>query len=73
MVFGTLVCYFSIAIFTGSFLPVLAVLLFALFLLTYIKLVEEKEMSLRFGDEYTRYKQSAPFLIPNLFKKKPKT
>jgi protein-S-isoprenylcysteine O-methyltransferase Ste14 len=75
MVFGTLVCYFSIAFFTASFLPVLAVLLFALCLLAYIKLVEEKEMSLRFGDEYTRYKQSTPFIIPRpaSFRKKPTT
>jgi protein-S-isoprenylcysteine O-methyltransferase Ste14 len=75
MVLGTLVCYFSIAIFTASFLPMLAVLLFGLCLLAYIKLVEEKEMSLRFGDEYTRYKQSAPFLLPRLsaFWKKPRT
>jgi protein-S-isoprenylcysteine O-methyltransferase Ste14 len=73
MVLGTLVGYFSIAVFTASFLPVLAVLLFALFLLSYIKLVEEKEMSLRFGDEYIRYQQSTPFLIPNLFNRKSKT
>jgi protein-S-isoprenylcysteine O-methyltransferase Ste14 len=75
MVLGTLVCYFSIAVFTASFLPVLAVLLFALFLFSYIKLVEEKEMSLRFGDEYTRYKQITPFIIPRLssFRKKSKS
>lgn len=74
MVLGTLVCYFSIAVFTASFLPMLAVLLFGLCLLAYIKLVEEKEMSLRFGDEYTRYKQSTPFIIPRLmsFRRKPK-
>jgi protein-S-isoprenylcysteine O-methyltransferase Ste14 len=74
MVFGTLVCYFSIAVLTGSFLPVLAVLFFALFLLSYIKLVEEKEMALRFGDEYIRYKQNTPFIIPRLmsFRSQPK-
>ena len=74
MVLGTLVCYFSIAVFTGSFLPVLAVALFALFLLSYIKLVEEKEMALRFGNEYVRFKQSTPFIIPRLtsFRRKPK-
>jgi protein-S-isoprenylcysteine O-methyltransferase Ste14 len=64
MALGTLVFYFSIAIFTSSFMAVLAVFLFALLLITYIKLVEEKEMSLRFGDEYARYKQSTPFIIP---------
>jgi protein-S-isoprenylcysteine O-methyltransferase Ste14 len=64
MALGTLVFYFSIAIYTASFVPVLAVFLFALVLIAYIKLVEEKEMSLRFGDEYARYKQSTPFIIP---------
>ena len=66
MVLGTLALYFSIAICTSSFKPVLAVLLFSIFLLTYVKLVEEKEMSLRFGDEYSRYKQGTPFIIPRL-------
>jgi protein-S-isoprenylcysteine O-methyltransferase Ste14 len=74
MVLGTLAFYFGIAGFTSSFKPMLAVALFALFLLSYIKLVEEKEMSLRFGDEYTRYKQSTPFIIPRpaSFRRKPK-
>ena len=66
MVLGTLVLYFSIAIYTSSFEPVLAVFLFSVFLLTYVKLVEEKEMVLRFGEEYSRYKQSTPFIIPRL-------
>ena len=66
MVLGTLVCYFSIAVFTASLLPVLVVLLFGACLLAYIKLVEEKEMALRFGDEYVRYRQNTPFIIPRL-------
>ena len=64
MALGTLVFYFSIATVTSSFKPVLAVIVFALFLIAYIKLIEEKEMTLRFGDEYARYKQSTPFIIP---------
>ena len=66
MALGTLVFYFSIAIFTMSFMSVLSLLLFAVFLLAYIKLVEEKEMALRFGDEYSRYKQETPFMIPRI-------
>jgi len=73
MVLGTLVCYFGIAVITASMLPVLAVALFASGLLTYLKLVEEKEMALRFGDEYRRYRQSTPFILPRLaaFRGKP--
>ena len=74
MVLGTLMFYFGIAVFTSSYKAVLAVLLFALFLIAYARLVEEKEMALRFGDEYSRYKQSTPFIIPRLsmLRKKPR-
>ena len=74
MVLGTLIFYFGIAVFTSSYKPMLAVFLFGLFLTAYVKLVEEKEMALRFGDEYSRYKQSAPFIFPRLsvLWKKPK-
>ena len=34
--------------------------------LTYIKLVEEKELAARFGEEYRKYKESTPFIIPRL-------
>jgi protein-S-isoprenylcysteine O-methyltransferase Ste14 len=66
MALGTLVFYFSIATFTSSFKAVLVVFLFALFLVAYIKLIEEKEVALRFGDEYSRYKQNTPFIIPRI-------
>jgi len=66
MALGAMLLYSGIAVLASSFLPVLAVFLFAIFVLAYIKLIEEKEMSLRFGDEYLRYKQSTPFIIPRL-------
>lgn len=66
MVLGTLVFYFGIAVFTASLKPVLAVLLFSILLLTYVKLIEEKEMLLRFDGDYLRYKQRTPFVIPRL-------
>jgi len=46
----------------------LAVAVFTIVLLAYIKLIEEKEASFRFGDEYVRYKQSTPFIIPRLWR-----
>ena len=66
MALGTFVFYFSIAALTSSFIPGLAVFLFALVLVAYVKLIEEKEMSLRFGDEYSRYRQNTPFIVPRL-------
>jgi len=38
--------------------------LFAALLIAYLKLVEEKELQLRFGSEYVEYKQKTPFMIP---------
>jgi protein-S-isoprenylcysteine O-methyltransferase Ste14 len=66
MALGAILFYSGIAVYTASLLAVLAVLLFVLLLIGYIKLVEEKEMSLRFGDEYSRYQQSTPFIFPRL-------
>jgi protein-S-isoprenylcysteine O-methyltransferase Ste14 len=66
MALGTLMFYFGLALCTQSFKPVGEVLLFAFCLITYIKLIEEREVSLRFGDEYSAYKQRTTFLIPRL-------
>ncbi len=32
----------------------------------YHKLIEEKELTLRFGDDYQRYKENTLFLIPKI-------
>ena len=40
------------------------VLLPAICLLVYIKLIEEKEMRLRFGADYIEYRRQTPFLFP---------
>lgn len=66
MALGTLMFYFSIAMVIRSFIAVLVVFLFALILIALIKLVEEREMSIRFGDDYSRYKQITPFMIPRV-------
>jgi protein-S-isoprenylcysteine O-methyltransferase Ste14 len=34
----------------------------------YNKLVEEKELLLRFGKQYEEYKRKTPFLIPKLWR-----
>ena len=48
----------------GSYTALIFVALFFLLLLAYLKLVEEKELALRFGQEYLDYKKGTPFLIP---------
>ncbi len=64
MTFGTILLYGGIAILPGSIGALLVVLVGALLLVAYIKRVEEKELELRFGDEYLEYKRRTPFLIP---------
>jgi protein-S-isoprenylcysteine O-methyltransferase Ste14 len=56
--FGTLFASFGAGIF--------AALMALVFGSAYHRLVEERELSLRFGDEYRRYRERTPFLIPSL-------
>ena len=66
MAMGIILLYSGIATLTASCAAMLAVVLFAILLMTYIKLFEEKEMSLRFGEEYLRYRENIPFIIPSI-------
>lgn len=68
MALGAIGMYLGVAILFYSIGAVVLVLLCAGALLTYIKRVEEKEMELRFGQEYLAYKQRTPFLMPRLRK-----
>ncbi len=67
MTLGTILAYMGIAIWIGSFSAVLAVTIFAALLIAYLKLVEEKELQMRFGQEYMEYKKKTPFIIPIKF------
>jgi len=64
MALGAIVLYLGIAIWLGSLSALGLVLLPAICLLVYIKLIEEKEMELRFGADYVEYKHQTPFLFP---------
>ncbi len=70
MTLGTILAYLGISVIAGSISAIVVVLLFAALLVLYIKNIEEKELELRFGEEYLKYKASTPFLIPRIFKKK---
>lgn len=70
MALGAIVMYLGVAILFRSIGAVVLVLLFAGLLLIYIKRVEEKEMEVRFGEEYLAYKRQTPFLVPR-FRKRP--
>jgi len=64
MTLGTIVAYGGIAVLIGSFTALLTVALFAALLIGYLKIIEEKELQIRFGSEYIEYKKKTPFIIP---------
>jgi len=64
MTLGTILAFLGIAILLGSPSAVILVLVGTLLLLIYIKVIEEKELEMRFGAEYLKYKADTPFLIP---------
>lgn len=64
MTLGTIIAYSGIAILVGSWASLIFVAILAMLLIAYLKLIEEKELLLRFGSEYDEYKKKTPFLIP---------
>jgi len=66
MALGTILLYIGTSIIARSYLSVGATIVVTLFLIVMIKVFEEKEMALRFGESYMRYKKETPFLIPRV-------
>ncbi len=66
MVLGTGMAYVGLALVSGSVVSLAAASGFFAGLLAYIRLVEEKELELRFGPAYLEYKRNTPFLLPRL-------
>ncbi len=69
MTLGTILAYSGIAIWLGSFIAVGMVAILSALLILYLKRIEEKELEMRFGQEYTNYKMTTPFLLPDFRKK----
>jgi protein-S-isoprenylcysteine O-methyltransferase Ste14 len=70
MGFGAISMYLGVSILAGSICAMVTVIIFAALFVLYIKRVEEKELALRFGEEYEAYKKSTPFIIPRFPAKK---
>ncbi len=66
MTLGIIIYYTGISVWLSSLLSFGLTLVFILLSISYIKLVEEKELEMRFGDEYKKYKERTPFLVPGL-------
>ncbi|MBN1120637.1 MAG: isoprenylcysteine carboxylmethyltransferase family protein [Anaerolineae bacterium] len=64
MTSGTVTAYVGISILIGSFAALIAVAIFAGILIGYLKIIEEKELEMRFGSDYLEYKKKTPFIIP---------
>jgi protein-S-isoprenylcysteine O-methyltransferase Ste14 len=67
MTFGTICGYLGVVVLTGSLSSLILYALLVAILITFIKLAEEKELAIRFGQDYLDYKQSVPFIIPRLW------
>lgn len=66
--FGALFYYFGIGILFGSlFHGIICMSLGLIIGSSYHKFIEEKELLLRFGEEYERYRETTPFLIPRFW------
>ena len=70
MAFGTLAAYLGFAILAGSISSVALVVVLSVLLILYIKKIEEKELEMRFGQEYLDYKALTPFMVPRLINRK---
>ena len=70
MTFGTIVAYTGIGVYAGTISGIGIALCFGTLLVLYLKLLEEKELAERFGEEYMKYKQEVSFIIPGFFRRR---
>jgi len=64
MALGTILYYAGISIIVRSCLSGVVTVAFTSLLIILTKTIEEKEMTIRFGEDYIKYKNATPFLIP---------
>ena len=64
MTLGTIIAYSGVVILIGSYMALFVIIIFSLMLIVYLKLLEEKELEMRFGQEYLEYKKNTPFILP---------
>ncbi|HSM25582.1 MAG TPA: isoprenylcysteine carboxylmethyltransferase family protein [Anaerolineaceae bacterium] len=69
MGFGAICMYLGMSIIVGSLSSVIVVLFFLFLLVFWIKKVEEKELEIRFGQDYKEYIKNTPFMIPRPWRK----
>lgn len=62
--FGVINLFSGISLLLNSISSLVMVFIFSVTILLYTRFIEEKELEMRFGDEYLAYKKKTPFLIP---------
>lgn len=70
MTFGTVMAYLGVGILVGSLSSIIFILIIGGALLTYIKRFEERELEIRFGQDYLEYKKTTPLFIPRIWSRK---
>ncbi|MBI2051588.1 isoprenylcysteine carboxylmethyltransferase family protein [Candidatus Roizmanbacteria bacterium] len=66
MYLGVILWVIGLGIILNSLSFILSGLIVPFLYLIYIKLIEEKELEVRFGRQYLEYKKKVPFIIPRL-------
>lgn len=66
MTLGAMMAYLGIAIATATTAGTAFVLALAAALVTYLKRLEEHELTERFGADYAAYRRATPFIVPRL-------
>lgn len=64
MVFGLLFLLLTVAFYAGSISGLVLVPILAIFAAGYLRIFEEPNLLKRFGDDYAKYLQNTPMLIP---------
>jgi protein-S-isoprenylcysteine O-methyltransferase Ste14 len=65
---GALLYVFAFGLIFGNLVIALICIALEMSMLgVYLKSIEEKELLLRFGEDYRRYKEKTPFLIPRIW------
>lgn len=70
MLTGAMIVVVGLGIMIDSLVFIMISMIVPSIYLCYIKLVEEKELEARFGEEYKNYKINTPFFVPKFRRKK---
>ncbi len=64
MLFGTCIYYFALALYLNSLSAIASVVIFMIFMLLFVKIIEEPRLRSEFGKEYDNYYQRVSMFIP---------